>query len=179
MANGGTKKEACEILNIAYNTTRLNRIIKEYQDRQDAIKRRFKQNKGKPLSEVEIGEIVVGTLIGQSPSEISKYLFHTTPKINSVIKKLDIPASGEPLPDNCVLTSAKTGQLVWSSKYNKVAEVVKQTGYDSLSMPVYQVYIYEPSEHRMTGGRYAHQSIVELGSLEHLTQYFKKEQLTK
>ena len=38
-----TKKVACEMLNISYNTTRLNRIIQEYKDRLEFTKRRIKR----------------------------------------------------------------------------------------------------------------------------------------
>jgi len=40
-----TKKEACEILNISYNTTRLKKIIEEYKDRIARRKARFEKNR--------------------------------------------------------------------------------------------------------------------------------------
>ena len=39
-----TKKEACNILNIRYNTTRLAKIIEEWKDTQDFRQRRKAQN---------------------------------------------------------------------------------------------------------------------------------------
>ena len=42
-----TKKEACEMLNIRYNTTRLQRIIDEHLDTRAFKERRKSQNKGK------------------------------------------------------------------------------------------------------------------------------------
>ena len=49
-----TKKEACELLNIRYNTTRLQNIIDDFEDTLER-KERFKAEKrGKPASEDEI-----------------------------------------------------------------------------------------------------------------------------
>ena len=41
---GITKKTACEMLNISYNTTRLNRIIEEFKEQEDYVARRKSQN---------------------------------------------------------------------------------------------------------------------------------------
>ena len=42
-----TKKEACEVLSISYNTTRLNKIIAEFEERQEYVAKRKATNKGK------------------------------------------------------------------------------------------------------------------------------------
>ena len=42
-----SKKEACGILNITYNTTRLQRIIDEFEETQTYREKRKAQNKGK------------------------------------------------------------------------------------------------------------------------------------
>ena len=39
-----TKKDACAILNITYNTTRLNKIIQEYKSNEERIKKRNAQD---------------------------------------------------------------------------------------------------------------------------------------
>ena len=49
-----TKKEGCEILNIRYNTTRLQKIIDDWNDTQEFRARRKAMNKGKPASRDEI-----------------------------------------------------------------------------------------------------------------------------
>ena len=51
-----TKKEACQKLNIAYNTTRLNNIIAEYKDKIAFQEKRRSQNRGKPATAYEITE---------------------------------------------------------------------------------------------------------------------------
>ena len=42
-----TKKEACEILNITYNTTRLNRILEDHRETMEYRATRKNQLKGK------------------------------------------------------------------------------------------------------------------------------------
>ena len=39
-----TKKEACEVLSISYNTTRLNKIIAEFEERQEYVAKRKATN---------------------------------------------------------------------------------------------------------------------------------------
>ena len=57
-----TKKEACEILNISYNTTRLNRIIEDFQDKLNFRAKRKAQLKGKPASKEEIKDAIMSYL---------------------------------------------------------------------------------------------------------------------
>ena len=52
-----TKKEACSILNISYNTTRLNRIIEEFEEQEAYVNTRKSQNKGKMASKEEIKQV--------------------------------------------------------------------------------------------------------------------------
>ena len=43
-----TKKEACNILNIAYNTVRLTSLIEKYKDKKAKEKEKRAQKRGKP-----------------------------------------------------------------------------------------------------------------------------------
>jgi len=51
-----TKKEACNVLKISYNTTRLNKIIADYHEQVEYRTVRKNQNKGKPATTFEIQE---------------------------------------------------------------------------------------------------------------------------
>ena len=53
-----TKKEACEILNIRYNTTRLQKIIDDYSDMAEYRERRKSQNRGKGATRDEIKTVI-------------------------------------------------------------------------------------------------------------------------
>ena len=71
-----TKKEACSILNIAYNTTRLGNIIAEFHEMQEFRARRKAQNRGKAATPQEIQTTVQMYLEGDNVSEIAKALYH-------------------------------------------------------------------------------------------------------
>ncbi len=54
-----TKKEACEILNISYNTTRLNKIIEEQNDSVAYNEKRRGMKKGNKAQPHEIREAIL------------------------------------------------------------------------------------------------------------------------
>jgi hypothetical protein len=183
-----TKKAACEILNIAYNTTRLGTIIAGYQEKLDRRKKNFEKNKGIPLTDSDVSYIVRGILMGEAVSELSEMLFRPVSQINKVILDLGLPkkvrgeqlAKCQLLPDECVITEASVGQIVWSARYHAAAEIIKPAGRskDNLS-DLYSVYVFEPTENKRRGGFYAYQRIEDLGKLDHLSKYINIEQLTK
>ena len=53
-----TKKSVCEHLGIAYNTKRLDTIIKEFQDKENRLKELKKKRSKTPFSEAEKKSIV-------------------------------------------------------------------------------------------------------------------------
>lgn len=182
-----TKKAACEILNIAYNTTRLTSIINEYKEKLDRRKKNFEKNRGKPLTDSDISYIVRGILIGESVSEISEMLFRPASQINRVVQDLGVPkkvrgeslAHTQLLPEECVLETVDIGQIVWSARYHAAAEVIKPLGKSVNGYDMYRIYVYEPTESKRRGGFYASQSIEDLGSLRHLEKYINIDQLTR
>ena len=91
-----TKKEACEILHIAYNTTRLNKIILDHQETLEFRARRKAQNKGKGVTEAEKVSIVKHYVDGNNISDIAKALYRSPAFIKAVIERLGVP---QKLPD--------------------------------------------------------------------------------
>ena len=49
-----TKKAACDLLNISYNTSRLQSIIEDYNDRMQYRKTRKAQLRGRPATELSL-----------------------------------------------------------------------------------------------------------------------------
>ena len=86
-----TKKEACSILNIAYNTTRLNKIIQDHLETVEYRERRKAQNKGKGATEAEIREVVNLYLDGLNISDIAKGLYRSPAFIKSIVERVGIP----------------------------------------------------------------------------------------
>ena len=86
-----TKKEACNILNIRYNTTRLAKIIEEWKDTQDFRQRRKAQNKGKMATKDEIRMVVQSYLEGDNISNISQSIYRSSSFVRNIIERLGVP----------------------------------------------------------------------------------------
>jgi len=191
-----TKKEACEILSIAYNTTRLAKIVADYKDRQELDKKRRAANRGKPATDYEISSIVEEYLLGEGIKNIADSLFRPTNFVKNIIEELGVPSaqSGETyfdfsaLPEQCIAEKFTPGEFVWSSRYNSIAEVIKSKGTasDGSGVEVYSIYVYQrvdPDKMLIDGQRYSYmpetkfggyyccQRAYDLGSLKHLEKF--------
>ena len=113
-----TKKEACEMLNISYNTTRLNNILVEYKERRDYRRNRMDQNKGKSATTDEIKEVIVSYLMGMNFAEISRQMYRSPTFVKNIVDRIGVPtkvAKGEKfiVPDECVKYEFEVGEWVW------------------------------------------------------------------
>jgi len=182
-----TKKEACAILNISYNTTRLKNIIEQHNLAKASRKARFAKNRTVPIDEAEAGRIILGYLQGDGLSDQSEMFARSPATIKRVLSSYNVPLrpKGDEkyvesiLPDECVSDDFTPGEIVWSAKYHRAAEVVKLIGKDrSNSFNVYRVYVLEPSEMRAKAGFYHDCASHQLGSLKHLKKLVNVDKLT-
>lgn len=126
-----SKKEACEILNISYNTTRLDKIIQDFKEREEYVLKRKSANRGKPASDSEIAEAVESYLSGSNISSISKHLYRSTGFVKSILEKAGVPERPtsknaleyDIIPEETISEDFKPGELVWSAKYHAVARI--------------------------------------------------------
>ncbi len=183
-----TKKEACEVLNISYNTTRLATILENYQTRQETNTRRRAANRGKPASPEEIKAVINEYLNGSTVSDIADGLYRSTTFVRNIIETVGVPQRGvgenyfefSLLPEQCVSEEFNVGELAWSARHQAPCIIDKALGKtkDGTSN-IYRVYVIEPFEvpEKLfvkswgTPGHYATQPACELGRLEHLRQY--------
>ena len=190
-----TKKEACEILNITYNTTRLNKILAEHKDIMSHRATRKAQNKGKRATEAEIKQAIQGYIDGDSISDIAKQLFRSSTFVRNIIDKAGVPekVSKEAhskvykdryamLPEQCVAEEFEVGERVWSVKDNKVA-IIKKELFEKLYMDKYgakgyHIYVIEEKElfsphfgYLQNVGYNSFSLAYDLGSLKHLEKY--------
>ena len=188
-----TKKTACEVLNIAYNTTRLTNIIEGYVVKKANEKKHRDANRGKPVNDYEIQQTIEQYLAGTTVSDIAKGLFRSPSFINNIIERLGVPkrATGDDkrypilLPEACVSYTFKPDQIAWSAVYHAPCKIIKevrntkQTDYEeNYGCKCYNIYVIEPLEEALdmypnikTGGFYATSIAYNLGSLEHLFKY--------
>jgi len=189
-----TKKEACNILNIRYNTTRLAKIIEEWKDTQDFRQRRKAQNKGKMATKDEIRMVVQSYLDGDNISNIAQSIYRSSSFVRNIIERLGVPQKlaesdhegkrRAMLPEQCVSEKFQVGEKVWSPRNNKFAEVIEEfdTPYneEKYGCPCYRLWVLEPCDTSQTffpwldGSRTGYTSFAlayELGSLRHLKEY--------
>ena len=86
-----TKKDACEMLNIRYNTTRLQKIIEDHNDTKAFKERRKSQNKGKAATEDEIRSVVQYYLEGFNVSEIANNIYRSPAFVKNIVERTGIP----------------------------------------------------------------------------------------
>jgi hypothetical protein len=165
-----TKKEACGILRISYNTARLGNIIAGYKERAATEARLRAKNRGKSATDNEIVRAIEEYLNGDSISEIAKFMYRSSSFIKGIIKRFNVPVrstssdyfSPELLPDEVLSENFKPGELVWSARYNTTARVDKLVQTQEEHGNVYRIWTLGKNQ------RYASQPWYELGKLEHL-----------
>ena len=187
------------MLNIAYNTARLQRIIDDYQDKVEYRALRKKQNRGRAATDAEIREAVERYLSGDSIAEIASGLFRSSGFVRSLIDKVGVPTGVSEtgavnmLPDSCIADSFDPGEIVWSATYNKPARVdyevsvdyqAERAGFKDVNYEekygskCYAIYIIEDVREDTekwanvdTGGFAAYSLAYDLGKLKHLEKY--------
>lgn len=167
--NKGTKKDACAILGIAYNTTRLASIIEKYLDNKarDAAKRAEKR--GKPATPAEISYTIQSYLEGATVESISNALYRGSTFVNSILDSCSVPRRQSAhsyfkpglVPELAMRDSFKVGEKVYSMRYDSLARI------DGEFKPgVYRLFLLSDKWQE-----FAYQEASELASLEHLRQY--------
>ena len=131
---GITKKVACDMLNISYNTTRLNRIIEEFEEQEAYVSKRKSQNKGKPASNAEIKEVISDYIEGDNITEIAQRIYRSAAFVKGIIDRVGVPqrpvgdekSHEAMLPDACIREKFEEGEIVWSARYHMPAIVQKE-----------------------------------------------------
>jgi len=187
---GSTKKEACSVLNIAYNTKRLGTIIEQFTKTQAHKKKMRASKRGKKADDSEISTVAQEFLTGSPVSEIATRMYRSPGFVKAIIQKLGIPEKvskskmdgPQMLPEPCVAESFAIDQVVWSSVYNAPAIVKTELDGDYEDMyasKAYRIYVMEKMRHSPdslfpsvnSGGFYANSLAYDLGDLKHLEEY--------
>jgi hypothetical protein len=189
-----TKKEACSLLNISYNTTRLAKIIEEHIETVSFRERRKAMNKGKGASQQEIRDTVRYYIDGDNVTTIAAALYRSPAFIKAIIERLGIPQKlpatdyaghkAAMIPEQCVADSFEVGERVWYARKNEMAEVLKVDNsdlyLDKYGCACYQLWVLTPCDLSKTffphldgskAGYFSHALTYDLGSLKHLQEY--------
>lgn len=121
-----TKKAACEMLHITYNTTRLGKIITEYKETKERDKIMRKKMRTKPIDIPTSSLIVSSYLSRTSLADISAETYRSTGVIKNVLKKYNVPIRNSAvdyfnptfLEEEAISEDYKIGDLVYSARYD-------------------------------------------------------------
>lgn len=167
-----TKKDACQMLGMSYNTTRLGTIIEEYKQKQVRTAQRKSQLRGKPATQEEKVYIISEYLNGETVDAISKMTYRSSKFIKDVLEgnsvPIRVPGSSyfdpQLIPDGAVRDRFRVGEVVYSSRYDSIARVDAEQKSDKYGF-VYRIWLM--SDRWLQS---AYQEASELASLEHLRE---------
>jgi transposase len=165
-----TKKTACEMLNISYNTSRLAKIIEQYEEKVTYRTMRRAEKRGKSATPDEIQTVAIEYLEGKGISEIAQMLFRSTAFIKGIIEHYGVPTrqksknyfTPELIPDRAVRERFAVGEGVYSARYDCYATIKSEELHKSGEY-VYRIFL-EEEDNQM----FAYQPASELASLQHL-----------
>ena len=188
-----TKKEACGILNIAYNTTRLGNIIIEFNETMEFRAKRKAQNKGKAATPQEIKTTVGLYLEGSNISDIAKALYRSPAFVKGIIERIGVPQKlsmtdyegrrNAMLPEQCVAEEFQPEEKIWAIKQNYPAIVQRELRPELAEERGYKVYLVNTIEctqedlkdtyfpYLSFAGKQYCLASYEMGSLRHLREY--------
>ena len=146
-----TKKEACEILNIRYNTTRLQKIIDEFTDVHEYRESRKAKLRGTGATREEIKNVIEEYLDGENISTIATRMYRSNAFVKAIIERVGVPQKladtdylghrTSLLPEECVAEEFEVGEKVWYPRKNKFATIKQEVTPEYMaSMPGYMCY---------------------------------------
>jgi hypothetical protein len=154
-----TKKAACAMLGMAYNVTRLAKIIDEYKENKAYHEKRRKELRKQPLSKEDIAYIISSYLEEANLSLISDNTHRSTTIIKRTLERYNIPLRSSstnyqnPIQLEEISETYAKDDLVYSARYDEPAYISKQVGKES-----YRIWLVKTEQ-------YALQPYWELGDL--------------
>jgi len=167
-----TKKDACQILGMAYNTTRLATIIEQFKTRQKRTAERKAQLRGKPVTSDEVQFIISEYLEGEPIDSISKSTYRSAAIIKGVLEKYHVPIrvpghsyfDPQLIPEGAVRERFKIGEVVYSARYDSTARIESEQQHPIHGW-IYRIWLL--SDRWIQS---AYQPAYELASLQHLRE---------
>lgn len=169
-----TKKQACEMLHISYNTTRLDSIIEQYKHKKKVEAEQRAKNRGKPPTDYEIQSCIESYLEGEPITNIAKRLYRPHIFVKNVLDRCKVPIrvpgatffNDVPMiPEEGLSDNFTKDQIVYAVRYQSLARILHEFK-DRKGNKVYNVFLMdEPLQHC------AYQPTWELCDLTYLSKY--------
>lgn len=167
-----TKKDACQILGMAYNTTRLGTILDKYKEKQARDAERRAALRGKPASKEDVAFIIGEYIGGETVDAISKLTYRSSAFIKKILEDNQVPIrvpgssyfNPQLVPDGAARDKFQVGEVVYSARYDSLARIDLEKQ-DPRHGWIYRVWLL--SEKWLQS---AYQPAYELASLQHLRE---------
>jgi len=168
-----TKKDACQMLGMAYNTTRLGTIIEQFKAKQKRTAERKAALRGKPATQDEIVYVISEYLGGEPVDGISKATFRSPQFVKNILEHNSVPIrvpgssyfDPQLIPEGAMRERFQIGEVVYSSRYDSVARIDLEVENNPKHGWVYRVWLL--SDRWLQS---AYQPASELASLAHLRE---------
>lgn len=166
-----TKKDACSILCIAYNTTRLASIIEKHKEKRARDKERRSALRGKPATKDEISFIIQEYLEGATIESITTKTYRSTNFVYDILQANSVPMRARAhdyfkpqlIPEGAVREQFEIGEVVYSARYDSIAEIRAEQNQNNQF--VYRIWLLAERWQQ-----FAYQEACELASLKHLKE---------
>ena len=155
---GTTKKRQCEVLGIAYNTSRLDKLLDEYVEDKRVRADLVKKMRSQPVTPQEVANMVEAYLQGDPLGEISRRMYRSTALIKRRLEMAGVwglrfketpnPLKPHVVPDECMADSFEVGEKVFVPGYRCLGEVMKEFTDQPDEVNAYRVYLLDADRHR-------------------------------
>lgn len=168
-----TKKDACQILGMSYNTTRLTSIIENYKDKVAKDTERRSALRGKPVTLEDASYMITEYLDGATIDSISASTYRSPQMIKRTLEEYSVPIRASShdyftpplIPTGAVKERFKVGEVAYSARYD--SKVIIEKEYEAKKHLGYVYRVWLTSE---KWKQYAHTEAFELASLDHLVE---------
>ena len=168
-----TKKDACQILGMAYNTARLSTIIDEFKKGQERNAQRRAELRGKPATLQDTIYIITEYLRGEPVDAISKTTYRSSTFIKRILEQNAVPirvpgstySKPELIPEGAVRDRFNVGEVAYSARYDSLARIDAEQKSTKHGCWVYRIWLM--SDKWLQN---AYTEAHELASLEHLRE---------
>ena len=129
-----TKKDACQMLGMAYNTTRLGTILEQFKERQRRTAEQRAKLRGKAVTKDEKIFIIQEYLTGATIDAITKSTYRGVTIIKQVLDEYSVPLrvpgqnyfNPQLIPDGAARDKFEVGEVVWSARYGSLAKIYSE-----------------------------------------------------
>lgn len=167
-----TKKDACQMLGMAYNTTRLTQIIEDYKAKKQRVLEKRAQLRGKPATSGDVQYVIGEYLNGESIDKISNNLYRSTQFVKRILEENAVPIRNHSydyfnpalVPDDAVRDRFLVGEIVYSTRYDSKARIDSEQNNPTHGW-IYRIWLLSDKWQQ-----FAYQPAYELASLEHVAK---------